>query len=149
MMYGGNQSTMRRTQRAVEGEKRVSKGDEYRIGQGKTHVIGSGDGDGILEWMPAHMQDLLVEVDLVRVRLLPHPCTGSGSRRPCPAALLLAVDGCGDANLLRLEGTLVGLQHNLNLLLGCGGVDHEVVVVGSRHDILAVTREYDLELIKD
>lgn len=39
---------------------------------GGSHVVCSRDGDTVLEWMPAHMQDLLVEVDLIGVRLLPH-----------------------------------------------------------------------------
>ena len=95
------------------------------------------------------MQNLLVEIDLVRIRFLPHAGSPPRCRRAGPAALLLAVDGCRHAHLLGLEGALVGLQDNLDLLLGVGRVDHEVVVVRARHDVLAVAREHHLELVED
>lgn len=110
--------------------------------------------------MPAHVQDLLVEVDLVRIRLLSHPSTlstGSRSGTACSGGSLLAirpgagrrVDGRWDSNLLGLEGRLVGLEHHLNLLFGVGGVDHEVVVVTAGHDILGIAGEDDLKLVED
>ena len=46
----------------------------YSDGQpGKqTYVIRGSNRYAVLERMPAHMQDLLVEVDLIRIGLLPH-----------------------------------------------------------------------------
>ena len=41
----------------------------------KTHVVRSSNSDAVLMGMPAHMQDLLVEVNLIRVRLFLHPAT--------------------------------------------------------------------------
>lgn len=82
-----------------------------------TYIIRRSDGNAVFLWMPAHVQDLLVEVDLVRIGLLTHPLrttswaagsaalltvfAGTGARR--------AVHGCWNADLLGLEGTLVSL----------------------------------------
>ena len=38
-----------------------------------TYIIRRSDGNAVFLWMPAHVQDLLVEVDLVRIGLLTHP----------------------------------------------------------------------------
>src|SRR2546423_5534381 len=53
----------------------------------QTYVIRGSNCYAILEWMPAHMQDLLVEVDLIRIGLLPHSPplpTRSSSRTSSP-----------------------------------------------------------------
>ena len=119
------------------------------------YVVSSGNSDTVLERMPAHMQYLLVEVDLIRIRLLAHSCSLPSSWRPgstgtLPGAIgTRAVDRRRHTNLLRLEGALVCLQHNLSFLLRIGWIDHEVVVVGARHDIGAITTENDLEFVKD
>jgi hypothetical protein len=49
-----------------------------------TYIIGRRNSNAVLERMPAHVQNLFVEVDLVRVRLLPHTlalahCSSSGA----------------------------------------------------------------------
>ena len=103
--------------------------------------------------MPAHMQNLLVKVDLIGVGLLAH-ALGSTSWRASPTALLAvltgtSVHGRGNANLLCLEGALVCLQHDLGVLVRVARVDHEVVVIGACHDILRVSGEGHLELVKD
>lgn len=98
------------------------------------------------------MQNLLVEVDLVRVRLLLHPLRSS-RRAACSGSALLGA-GAGrvhrrrDADLLRLEGRLVRLQNNLRILVRVRRVDHEVVVVAARHHILRIAREDHLELVE-
>lgn len=98
------------------------------------------------------MQNLLVKVDLIGIGLLLHT-TARASRASRSGTILLsvgsAVHRCRHANLLRLEGRLVRLQHNLRVLLLIRGVDHEVVVVASRHHVLRVTRKDDFEFIKD
>ena len=109
--------------------------------------------------MPAHVQNLLVEIDLVCIRLFPHalslPSCTSGRTAGSRAALLAAVRACGrvhrcgNANLLGLESGLVSLQNHFGILLRVRWVDHEVVVVAPRHDVLAVAREHDLELVED
>jgi hypothetical protein len=124
-----------------------------------THVVGRSDCDAVFKWMPAHMQNLLVEVDLVCVRLLAHSLSGThcASRWAVGSAtrLLVArrtrrrVHWRWDANLLGLEGRLVRLQNNFGVLLRVRGVDHEVVVVAASHDILGVARKDDFELVED
>jgi len=106
-----------------------------------TYVVSSGNSDTVLKGVPAHMQYLLVEIDLICIRLLPHSGPLSSSRRTSSTGALLcavrtrAVDRCRHPDLLRFEGALVRLQYNLCLLLGVGWVDHEVVVVGTCHDV--------------
>lgn len=57
-----------------------------------SYIVRGGNRNAVLEWMPAHVQDLLVEVDLVRVRLLAHSLALSWrSGTACPRAPLLAV----------------------------------------------------------
>lgn len=116
----------------------------------KTHIIRSSNGDAVLMRVPAHMQNLLVKVDLVGVGLLAH-ALGTASRRAGPATLLaiLGVHGRGDSDLLRLECALVGLQDNLGVLIRITGIDHEVVVVRAGHDISCITGESDFKLVKD
>ena len=62
--------------------------------------------------MPAHVENLLVEVDLVRIGLLTHPLRAT-RRRARPVSLLAvlaaSVHGRGDADLLRFERALVRL----------------------------------------
>lgn len=105
--------------------------------------------------MPAHVQDLFVEVDLVGVRLLSHATSGPGRRTSCSRASLLVSVGAGrvdrsrHSNFLSLEGRFVGLEYHFCLLLGVGGIDHEIVVVASGHDILAISTEHHLKLVKD
>lgn len=102
--------------------------------------------------MPAHVQDLLIEIDLVRIGLLLHPATGTG-RAVRPRTGLLAVAPSihrrRHPDLLRLERRLVRLQHGLRVPTRLGRVYHEVVVVTSGHDVLRITREDHLELIED
>ena len=50
-----------------------------------TYVVRGRNGNAILEGMPAHVQDLLVEVDLIRIGLLLHPATRA-SRAAGPGA---------------------------------------------------------------
>ena len=119
----------------------------------QTHVVRSSNGDAVLMGMPAHMQNLLVEVDLVSVGLLAH-ALGATSWRAGPAALLAVLTGTGvhgrrNANLLGLEGALVGLQNDLGVLVRVARVDHEVVVIRACHDILCVSGEGHLELVED
>lgn len=102
--------------------------------------------------MPAHVQDLLIEVDLIRIGLLLHAATRPGRAGGSGAALLpvgTLVHRGRHADLLRLERRLVRLQDNLRLLAGVGRVDHKVIIVASGHDILCIAREDNLELIKD
>src|SRR5262245_58894527 len=93
---------------------------------GVTHVVGCRDGNAVLEWVPAHVQDLLVEIDLVGICLLAHPLSLARRRAACAGTALLAsvghgagrrVDGSGHPNLLSLKCRLVGLEHDLHLLL--------------------------------
>lgn len=105
--------------------------------------------------MPAHVQDLLVEIDLVGIGFLAHPlCPG---RAACSGAILLAairsgtrrrVDRSWHAHFLSLERRFVGLQDDLYLLLRVRRVNHEVVVVAARHDILRIARKDNLELVE-
>lgn len=85
-----------------------------------TYVVRSRNGDAVLERMPAHMQDLLVEINCIRIRLLAHPRSLT-SWTVCSAVALLvlaasSVHRCRDANLLRLERALICLQYNLSVL---------------------------------
>ena len=119
----------------------------------QTHVVRSSNGDAVLMGMPAHMQNLLVKVDLIGVGLLAHALSAT-SWRARPTALLAVltgtgVHGRGNANLLCLEGALVCLQHDLGILVRVARVDHEVVVIRACHDILCVSGEGHLELVED
>lgn len=102
--------------------------------------------------MPAHVKDLLVEINLIRIGFLLHPATWT-SRATRSGTVLLSVGSlvhrCRYADLLCLEGRLVGLQHNLGVLARFGGVNHEVVVVAACHDILRITREDDFEFVEN
>ena len=112
--------------------------------------------------MPAHVQNLLVEINLVRVRLFLHPppltscsCRWAASsgvtfftsrpiRRTCGC-----VDGGRNPNLLLLESRLIGLKNNFRFPLRIRRIDHKVVIVAACHHILRVAREHDLELVED
>lgn len=131
---------------------RVSIMAAYYRKAGKTYVICSSNGNAILIRMPAHVQDLLVKVDLIRVGLLLHaPAHANGAA--CSGPILLSIRTLvhrrWDANLLRLESRLICLQYDLRLLARVGGVDHEVVVVTSSHHVLCVARENNLELVEN
>jgi hypothetical protein len=119
----------------------------------ETYVVRSSNGDAVLMGMPAHMQNLLVEVDLIGVGLLAHTlgATSWGARPTALLAVLTStgVHGRGNADLLRLEGALVRLQHDLGVLVRVARVDHEVVVIRACHDILRVSGESHLELVED
>ena len=103
------------------------------------------------------MQNLLVEVNLIRVRLLAHALRAARRAiRSAPLLPILAGARTGgvvhrrwNTDFLRLESALVGLQHDLGVLAFFGGVDHKVVVVGAGHDVLGVAGEDDLELVED
>lgn len=116
------------------------------------HVVGRSNGNAILIGMPAHVQDLLIEIDLLRVRLLLH-ATARPSRAAGPGVALLSIGPLvhrrGNADLLRLESRLVRLQYNLRLLGGVCGVDHKIVVVASGHDIFSIAGEDHFKFIED
>src|SRR4051794_29833466 len=57
----------RRTARCL-----VSVGYNHGSKRKRTYVIRGSNRYAVLERMPAHVQDLLVEVDLIRIGLLPH-----------------------------------------------------------------------------
>jgi len=115
-----------------------------------TYVVRSGNGNAVLEGVPAHVQNLLVEVDLIGIRLLLHATAGA-SRAAGPRSGLLAalVHGSGHTDLLRLERRLVRLEHNLRILFFLRRVNHEVVVITAGHDVLGVAGEDNLELVED
>ena len=107
--------------------------------------------------MPAHVENLLVEINLVRVRLFAHPRALAGRTVGAAVALLAVLTGararrivhrCGYANFLGLECALVCLQHDLGVLAFFRRVDHEIVVVRAGHDVLAVAGVDDLELVE-
>lgn len=127
-------------------------------GWGETYVVSRRNGDTIFEWMPAHVKNLLVEIDLISISLFPHPTTlasASPSWAASSRATLLSpvrtccIDGSGHSHFLGFEGRFVGLKNDLGFLLRVGGVNHEVVVVASCHDIATVSTEDDFKLIKD
>lgn len=103
--------------------------------------------------MPTHVQDLLVEVDLVRVCLLAHALrTASGRARTATLLAVLTsagVHGRRDTDLLGFEGALVSLKDDFGVLVRIAGVDHEVVVVGASHNVPRITREGDLKLVEN
>lgn len=123
----------------------------------KTHIIRRSNRNTIFLRMPTHMQNLLVEINLIRIRLLPHPLRPTG--RTVRSGPLLsswrarsatgAVHRRWNADLLRLEGRFVCLKDDLGVVARFRRIDHEVVVVGTGHDVLRVTRENDLELVED
>src|ERR1700712_3689004 len=95
-----------------------------------TYIVGCSNSNAIFERMPAHVQNLLVEINLICIGLLSHStalarCTscrtsGSGSTllstiRGCRACG--CVDRSWNANLFRLEGRLVCLQNNFDFLV--------------------------------
>lgn len=128
-------------------------------GVGCTHIISSSNSNAILLRMPAHVQNLLVEINLIGIRLLTHPLgTTSGAIGPASllaaffttrAARARAAHGSRDSDLFGLESGLVGLQHNFSVVAGFCRVDHEIVVVGACHDVAGVAREGDFELVED
>lgn len=131
-------------------------------GSGYTYIVRGRDGNTVLERMPAHVQDLLVEVYLVCIRLFPHPsplAPGPGRRAARSRIIFLArrpigracrrVDGRWYADLLSLESRFVGLQYHLHFLVRVRGVYHEVVVVTSSHYIFGVTGENDFEFVEN
>src|SRR4051794_22367914 len=75
-------------------ESRVSKVQATRQDGERAHVIGRRNGDAVLKWMPAHVQNLLVEINLVRVRLLAHPLALGARRAAGPGTTLLAAVRC-------------------------------------------------------
>lgn len=101
--------------------------------------------------MPAHVQDLLVEVDLIRIGFLLHATAGAGRAAGSRTGLLSVTLAHRRryTNLLCLECRLVCLEHNLRILFFLCGVDHEVVVVAAGHNVLRVAREDHLELVED
>lgn len=73
-------------------------------GKGYNHIVRSRNCNTILKWMPTHVENLLVEVDLIRVRLFPHPSA-------------LTTYSCSGAAALELplfpDGPFVGLVDEL------------------------------------
>lgn len=118
-----------------------------------THVVRRRNGYAVLLRMPAHVQNLLVEVDLIGVGLFAHALRAAGGRVRARSFLAAgtrrAVHRRGDADLLRLEGALVGLQHHLRVLALFRRVDHEVVVVAASHDVLRIAGEDYFKLVED
>lgn len=81
-----------------------------------TYIVRSRDRYAVFEWMPAHMQDLLVEVDLVRISLLLHSRALTSRSRCWAASSRIAflvrwsvrgacsrIDGRWNTNLFLLE----------------------------------------------
>lgn len=108
--------------------------------------------------MPAHVQDLLVEVDLVGIGFFPHSAAlagGAGGGTSCSGASFFGsvgrgtVDGGGHADLFGFESGLIGLEYDFCFDLRIGGVDHEVVVVRAGHDIAAIAAEDHFEFVED
>lgn len=129
---------------------------------GVTNIICSRNRYAVFKRMPAHVQNLLVEINLVRVRLFlhPSPLTSCACRWATSSRIALftsrpirrtcgCVDWGGDPNLLLLESRLIGLKNNFRLPLRIRGIDHEVVIVATCHHILGVAGEDDLELVED
>lgn len=117
----------------------------------KTYIVCRRNCNAVFEWMPAHVQDLLVEVDLIRIGLLLHATAGAGRAAGSRTSLLSVALAHRRryTNLLCLECRLVCLEHNLRILFFLCGVDHEVVVVAAGHNVLGVAREDHLELVED
>ena len=108
--------------------------------------------------MPAHVQNLLVEIDLIGVCLLAHPLRASHRTGRATSTLLAiltrprarsGIHRSGNADFFRLECAFVSLKDDLGVVALIGGVDHEVVIVGASHDVLGVTREDYFKLVKD
>ena len=133
-----------------------SRRSEMQVSEAPDRTDSDTHSDGVLPRMPASMQDLLVEIDLVRVCLLSHSLT-LAAWASSPRATLLTVgrragrriDRRRYANLLGLKCRLVCLKNNFSILFGICWVDHEVVVVASSHYVLCVSREDDLEFVED
>ena len=122
----------------------------------ETHVVGRRNGNAVFLRVPAHVEDLLVKIDLIRIGLLAHALRAAHGA--VGAATFLAVfaagvvggvHGGGNADFLGLEGALIGLEDHLGVFSFFGWVDHEVVVVRAGHDILGVAREDHLEFVED
>ena len=137
-----------------------SLGRWMQEGEEGAYVVRRRNSNTILLRMPAHMQDLLVKINLVRIGLLPHTLGATsrgGAVRPTallasdsvPSTLCTWVHRGRDADLLGFEGGLVGLQDDFGVVARLGGVDHEVVVVGACHDVPSVAGEGDFELVED
>lgn len=79
-----NSSQSREDEKLLQGSKKVSPSDSRLSGVAggaemeNTDVVGGGNCNAILKGMPAHVQDLLVEVDLVGVGFLLHSASGPG-----------------------------------------------------------------------
>lgn len=120
----------------------------------KTYVVRSGNSDTVLEWMPAHMKDLLVEIDLICIGLLPHTCTLT-RRTSSPTSSFLCtirarcVDWSWYTDLFSFESRFVSLQNDFGLLFRIRGIDHEVVVVGPGHDVASIAREDYFKFVKN
>lgn len=64
----------RKRKAALLGSVTISRSGALGSGLGHyAYIVGGRDRDTILERMPAHVQDLFVEINLIRIRLLPHP----------------------------------------------------------------------------
>ena len=129
-------------------------------GQGETYIIRSRNGNTILKWMPAHMQYLLVEIDLIGISLLSHSCTLTDTSSWAPGSGATLFTRCGirgtggidrrrNAYFLCFEGGFVGLKDNFCFCFGIGRVNHEIVVVATCHYVAAIAREDHFEFIKD
>lgn len=104
--------------------------------------------------MPAHVKNLFVEVDLIRIGFLSHACALTRGTTSTAGSLLrtiwtCCIDRCWYSDLLGFECRFISLKNNFGLLLRIGGVDHEVIVVGACHHIATVARKDDLEFVKD
>lgn len=121
---------------------------------GKPYIVGCRNCNAILERVPAHVQNLLVKINLIGIGLLSHPptdtCRTPGSRSTLFARIrrIDGIDGGGDTNLLGFEGGLVGLKDNFRFFGWIGGINHEIIIVAPRHYILSITRKDHLKFVK-
>ena len=129
---------------------------------GGTNIISSRNRYAVFKRMPAHVQNLLVKINLVRVRffLHPSPLTSCSCRWAASSRVTLltsrpirrtcrCVDGGWNPNLLLLESRLIGLKNNFRLPFRIRGINHEIVVVAACHHILGVAGKDDLEFVED
>src|SRR3954463_7365967 len=96
---------------------------------GKTYIVSGSDSNGGLEWMPAHMQNLLVVVEMFSICFFPHSTRNACASWASCSSLLATIDWSWYSNLLRFKRTLIRLENNLHFLLRIRRIYHKVIVV--------------------